>query len=91
VAGWNGNYTWGTGAWGIGQVDVSVNLTGQSLTTNLDNVTVNANANVNVTGQLLSTNLDNVTVTADANVNVTGELLSANLDNVTVTAMQMLM
>jgi hypothetical protein len=45
------------------EVDVSVNLTGQSLTTNLDDVTVNANANVNVTGQLLSANLDNVTIT----------------------------
>jgi hypothetical protein len=40
VAGWNGNYTWGTGTWGIGRIDVSVNLTGQSLTTNLDDVTV---------------------------------------------------
>jgi hypothetical protein len=39
VAGWNGNYTWGTGTWGFGQIDVSVNLTGQSLTTNLDDVT----------------------------------------------------
>jgi hypothetical protein len=41
----------------FGRIDVSVNLTGQSLTTNLDDVTVNANANVNVTGQSLTTNL----------------------------------
>jgi hypothetical protein len=63
VAGWNGNYTWGTGTWGIGRIDVSVNLTGQSLTTNLDDVTITADANVNVTGQLLSANLDNVAIT----------------------------
>jgi hypothetical protein len=71
VAGWNGNYTWGTGTWGIGRIDVSVNLTGQSLTTNLDDVTVNANANVNVTGQSLTTNLENVTVETGVDVNVT--------------------
>jgi hypothetical protein len=59
VTGW-GRGTWGEATWGE---PIPVEVTGISITAELGNETITANANVPVTGISLSTILDDVTTT----------------------------
>jgi hypothetical protein len=58
----------------LGNVNVSVAVTGVQGTTALGNETIVAAANVFPTGVIATGNVGSVTVTADANVSVTGEV-----------------
>ena len=49
-----GELTWGIGSWGL-QNDVTISLTGNSLTTSQSFVTISTGSNVDITGQELTT------------------------------------
>ena len=59
MAGWN-QQTWGLGTWGL-LGDISVSLTGISLTTSLGDETITASANVTPSTNLLTNSLNSVT------------------------------
>jgi hypothetical protein len=67
--GW-GALTWGLTDWGTNTGNPAAQVTGQSLTSilNNDGVSISLSPNVSLTGQLLTTNLDSVSLTGTANL-----------------------
>jgi hypothetical protein len=63
--------------------NVTVSVTGESLTTTLGSVTAAYDANVALTGESLTTTLDSVSVVIGLTVAVTGEEISTTLGSVT--------
>jgi len=66
----------------LGSVEVTADantgtLTGQALTSNLDSVSIAANANVDITGQALTSNLGTATLDANTFASVSGEAMTA--------------
>jgi hypothetical protein len=79
--GW-GAYTWGLTGWGTNTASPIVEVTGQSLTSNLNSVSLSISGSVIPTGINLSTSLNSVSIVGTANISLTGELANLTLNSV---------
>ena len=83
VTGW-GRGTWGEGSWGT---NIPVTLTGQTLSTSLNSVTIKADSTailISDNSLRLVTTLESVTVIANSTTALTSLQLNLNLDSVSV-------
>jgi hypothetical protein len=76
-----GALSWSAGTFG-GQNDADVLVTGQSLTSVLNSVSISLSANVSLTGEQLSTSLNSVSFKIDGSVALTGNLANLTLNSV---------
>ena len=80
------NTTWGELSWSAGTFgganDVDVLITGQSLISALNDVSISLSPNVSLTGQQLSTSLNSVSFTIDGSVALTTNLANLTLNSV---------
>ena len=76
-----GELSWSSGVFG-GANDADVLVTGQSLTSVLNSVSISLGANVSLTGQLLSTSLNSVSFSIDGSVALTTNLANLTLNSV---------
>jgi hypothetical protein len=80
------NTTWGELSWSAGTFgganDAIVSVTGQSLTSVLNSVSISLSPNVSLTGQQLSTSLNSVSFTIDGSVALTTNLANLTLNSV---------
>ena len=79
--GW-GAYGWGDSAWGNNSISVTVSVTGQSLTSTLNSVSLSINGLVILTGEQLATTLNSVSLTIDGSVALTTNLANLTLNSV---------
>ena len=79
--GW-GAFGWGDSEWGNNTVSANVSVTGQSLTSSLNDVFISLSSNISVTGQQLSTTLNSVSLTIDVSVPLTTNLANLTLNSV---------
>jgi len=76
-----GELSWSAGTFG-GLTDANVLVTGQSLTSALNSVSLSINGIVNLTGEQLSTSLNSVSFTIDGSVALTTNLANLTLNSV---------
>jgi hypothetical protein len=78
-----GSLGWNVGTFG-GENDVTVILTGQSLTSVINSVVISADSNTNTTGEFLTSTINGVTIRIDNETTLTSNLLSTTLESVDV-------
>jgi CheY-specific phosphatase CheX len=76
-----GELSWSAGTFG-GANDVDVLITGQSLISALNDVSISLSPNVSLTGEQLSTSLNSVSFSIDGNVALTTNLANLTLNSV---------
>jgi hypothetical protein len=80
------NTTWGELSWSSGVFgganDADVLVTGQSLTSVLNSVSISLGANVSLTGEQLSTSLNSISLSISGNVALTTNLANLTLNSV---------
>jgi hypothetical protein len=77
ATGW-GAKSWGAGEWG-NLADETVTLTGLSISTNIESVTVTGTAVVDLIGEEFNSNIESVTNVIDVNFIANGISFSANI------------
>ena len=76
-----GELSWSAGVFG-GANDVDVSITGQSLTSALNSVSISLSPNVSLTGEQLSTSLNSVSFSITGSVTLTTNLANLTLNSV---------
>ena len=76
-----GELSWSSGVFG-GANDVDVSITGQSLTSALNSVSISLSPNVSLTGEQLSTSLNSVSFSITGSVALTTNLANLTLNSV---------
>jgi hypothetical protein len=77
-----GDLSWSAGTFG-GLNDIDVSVTGQSLTSSLNNVSISIDGVINLSGQQLTSSLNSVSFTIDGSVALTTNLANLTLNSVT--------